>query len=190
MTPIAQAPAERAGRSVDNAARNTADAAHDAANRTGTVIDNAAARTGNAVDNAAARTSNAANDAANRTSTAVNNTATDVRSGASSTWSANGTTNNTTAGGANATQPSNVPGLPSVNGTSTNNMSTADAAAQRLIDNARNNIKQNDYSKARTLLSELKDKGMYDSLSAPQKANVDQLEKDINAGAATAQENK
>jgi hypothetical protein len=60
-------------------------------------------------------------------------------------------------------------------------MSTADAAAQRLIDNARKNLTENDVSKAKTLVSELRQDGMFNSLSADMKAKVEQLEKDVNA---------
>jgi hypothetical protein len=175
-TPTARTPgpAQRTGAAVDNAARNTADAAHDAAARTGAAVDRAADRTGAAVDRAADRTSAGVNTTVDRT-----RTSTDVRT-------TDGTANNNNTGAT-----SNLPGMPSVNGTSTSGLSTADAAAQRLIDNARNNIKQNDISKAKTLVSELKDKGMYDSLSANMKASVDQLERDVNAApGATAQENK
>jgi hypothetical protein len=157
--PRTDGPAERAGERIDNAGRNTADAARDAANRTGAAMD----RT---VD---------------RTAAGVNNTVN------------NGTTGTTdrTAAGTPRTSDSNMPGMPSVTGTSTTGMTTADAAAQRLIDNARNNIKQNDVGKAKTLLAELKEKGMYDSLSSTQKSNVDKLEQEINAApGATVQENR
>jgi hypothetical protein len=188
-TPTASTPgpAQRTGAAVDNAARTTADNARDAANRTGNAVDRAADRAANAANNAADRTAAGVNNAADRAANAANNAATDTHTF--------GTTGNTGTTGTTANNQgntnSNVPGLPSVTGTSTTGMSTADAAAQRLIDNARNNIKQNDLSKAKTLLSELKDKGMYDSLSSAQKANVDKLEQEINAApGATAQENK
>jgi hypothetical protein len=125
-------------------------------------------RTGRAVDNAANNAANNARDAANRTANSANN-------------AANNTNTGSTAG----------PGLPSVQGTDTGNMTTPDAAAQRLIDNARNNLRDRDINKAKALLAELKDKGMYDKLSATQRTNVDQLERDINAaGSGTAQENR
>jgi hypothetical protein len=84
------------------------------------------------------------------------------------------------AGDVAATQPgasssSRMPGLPSVNGTSVKGLSTADAAATRLIDEAKNAINRRDLSKARTLVGELQQKGMYDSLSAPVKSQVDEL---------------
>lgn len=174
-------PAQRTGAAIDNAGRNTADAAADAANRTGAAVDRAADRTAAGVNNAADRTAAGVNTTVDRTRTT---TTTDTTAGATGTT---GTTANNTATGATA----NVPGLPSVTGTSTSGMSTADAAAQRLIDNARNNLKQNDVSKAKTLVSELKQQGMYDSLSSTMKTNVDQLERDVNAApGATAQENK
>ena len=174
-TSTTEGPGERTGRAVDNAARNTADAAHDAANRTS-----------NAANNAADRTANTANNAADRAAGATDT----YRPNATVTGTNNTTTGNTTADNtAPRTTDSKVPGMPSVTGTSTSNMSTADAAAQRLIDNARKNLQDNDVSKAKTLVAELKDKGMYDSLSAQQKANVDKLEQDVNSK-ATAQETK
>lgn len=168
---------ERTGRAVDRAVDRTADATNDAAHRTGAAVDRAADRTGAAVDRAADRTGAAADRA-------------------TSTWNNPGTgtttDNRTTASGSGAaTRPSNVPGMPSVTGTSTSDMSTADAAAQRLIDNARENLKQNDISKAKTLVAELKQDGMYSKLSATQKANVDALEKQVGAAnTGTAQETK
>lgn len=168
--PRTDGPAERAGEAIDNAGRNTADAARDAANRTGAAMDRAA----------------------DRTATGVNNTV-DRTTGATGVTGTTGTTGTTgvTAAGTPRTSDSNIPGMPSVTGTSTTGMTTADAAAQRLIDNARNNIKQNDVGKAKTLLAELKEKGMYDSLSSAQKANVDKLEQEINAApGATVQENR
>ncbi len=95
--------------------------------------------------------------------------------------------NNTMAGGntegagnAATTQPatsssSKLPGLPSVNGTSVQGLSTADAAATRLIDEAKNDLAKGDISKARTLIGEMQQKGMYDALSAPVKSQVDEL---------------
>jgi len=156
-------PGERAGQAVDNAARNTADAAHDTANRT----------------------SNAANNAADRATGATYTYRPNTQVNTGTNTTGNPTADNT----APRTTDSKVPGLPSVTGTSTSNMTTADAAAQRLIDNARKNLQENDVSKAKTLVSELKDKGMYDSLSAEQKANVDKLEAEVNSK-ATAQETK
>lgn len=123
-----------------------------------------AQRTGAAIDNTA-------RNAADNTRDAVNNTADNTRDAA----------NNTINSAANNNDKSSIPGMPSVNGTSTSNLSTADAAAQRLIDNARNNISQGDTGKAKTLLAELQQKGMYDKLSADLKAKVDQLAKDLGA---------
>lgn len=79
-----------------------------------------------------------------------------------------------------ATTRSSIPGLPSVNGTSTTDLKVSDAAAVRLIDNAKNNLKQGDVDKAKTLLNELKQPGMYDNLSAQIKSQVDELETQIN----------
>jgi hypothetical protein len=196
-TPTASTPgpAQRTGAAVDNAARNTADAAHDAANRTGAAMDRAADRTAAGMNNAADRTSNAVNNAADRTRDAADRTTAGVNSTVDRTRTTSTDTNNTSSGSAannnNTGAASNLPGMPSVTGTSTSDMSTADAAAQRLIDNARSNLKENDVSKAKTLVSELKQQGMYDSLSSTMKAKVDQLEKDVNAApGATAQENK
>jgi hypothetical protein len=88
--------------------------------------------------------------------------------------------NTTGAGNSAATQPatsssSKLPGLPSVNGTSVEGLSTADAAATRLIDEAKNDLAKGDISKAKTLIGEMQQKGMYDSLSAPVKSQVDEL---------------
>ena len=170
---------QRAGQAVDNAANNARETANNAANNaregTNTAANNAreaANRTANSANNAANNAANSANNAANNAANTANNVANNP----------NNANNGSTAG----------PGMPSVQGTSTSDMTTADAAAQRLIDNARSNLKDNDVSKAKTLLTELKDKGMYDKLSVAQRANVDQLEKDINAATAsgTAQENR
>ena len=154
-----------------------------AGERTGRAVDNAANNAANNTRDAANRTANSANNAANNAANSANNAANNAANSANN--AANNTANNTgrtTAG----------PGLPSVQGTNTGDMTTPDAAAQRLIDNARANLREGDSNKAKALLAELKDKGMYDKLSATQRANVDQLEKDINSGAAsgTAQENK
>ena len=139
---------------------------------------------GRAVDNAANNAANAARNTANNAQDAANRTAADARD------AANRTANNT-GSNVNSAPNSAVPGMPSVQGTSTSDMTTADAAAQRLIDNARNNLRDRDFNKAKALLAELKDKGMYDKLSATQRGNVDQLEKDINTSqSGTAQENR
>ena len=83
------------------------------------------------------------------------------------------------------TQPSgtgsNLPGLPSVNGTSVKGLSTADAAALRLIDEAKNAAAKGDNSKLKTLVGELKQ--MYESLSPTMKSQVDELA--TKAGPAT-----
>lgn len=178
-TAAAPGPGERTGQAVDNAARNTGDAAANAGARMRDATDNAAANARNTANNVGASAQNAADNAG----AAARNTAADVRT------SAQNAGNNTvhTASDATGNQPSGatskLPGLPSVNGTDTSKMSTADAAAQRLIDNARNNISQNDLGKAKTLVSELKQQSMYDSLSADMKAKVDQLATDVNKGA-------
>jgi hypothetical protein len=173
-------PGERAGQAMDNAARKTGDAAA-----------NAGAQIRNGADNAAANAGAAARNAADNASASANNAANNVRTSAQDAGNASvHAASDATGNGGNQANSSKLPGLPSVNGTSTSNMSTADAAAQRLIDNARNNIQQNDLSKAKTLVSELKQQSMYDSLSADMKAKVDQLATDVNkgstAGGATA----
>jgi len=168
-TPTSSTPGagERTGRAVDDAARNTADAARDTGNRASNAANNAADRAAGATD------TYRPNSQANTGTGGTNNTA------------GNSTADNT----APRTTDSKAPGMPSVTGTSTSNMSTADAAAQRLIDNAHKNLQDNDVSKAKTLVAELKDKGMYDSLSAQQKANVDKLAEEVN-NKSTAQETK
>jgi hypothetical protein len=180
-------PGERAGQAVDNAARKTGDAAANAGAQIRNGADNAAANARDAANNAGAAARNAADNA----SASANNAANNVRTSAQDAGNASvHAASDATGNGGNQANSSKLPGLPSVNGTSTSNMSTADAAAQRLIDNARNNIQQNDLSKAKTLVSELKQQSMYDSLSADMKAKVDQLATDVNkgstAGGATA----
>jgi hypothetical protein len=148
---------DRAGQAADNAAQKTGDAMQAAGDR----VKDAANTTGNAVRDAVNNTGAAARDAANNAGTAANDAAATRPAGLSA----------------------KLPGMPSVNGTDTSHMTTADAAAQRLIDNARNNLSQNDLDKAKTLVSELKQPAMYDSLSADMKAKVDQLSTEVNKGA-------
>ncbi|MGN6367492.1 MAG: hypothetical protein ACTHN5_04455 [Phycisphaerae bacterium] len=131
----------------------------------------------------------------NPTDSAANNQSTENGQTANGAAAAG---NNTEAGGntmgaGNATtQPgassaSNMPGLPSVNGTSVKGLSTADAAATRLIDEAKNAMAKGDTSKVKTLVGELKQKGMYDSLSAPVKSQVDELAMQAQSAAPTTQ---
>lgn len=83
-----------------------------------------------------------------------------------------------------------VPGLPSVQGTDTSNLSTADAAAQRLIDKVEVEMKKGDQDHVKRLISELQ--GMKDSLSAEYKQKVETLAKQAetmkpNTGTAAEQ---
>jgi hypothetical protein len=72
--------------------------------------------------------------------------------------------------------------LPSLTGTDTTNMPTADAAAQRLIDAARLSLKENP-GKAKTHLGNLRQ--MSEQLTPGMKAKVDELAREIEGGAAT-----
>jgi hypothetical protein len=98
---------------------------------------------------------------------AVNNTLDQSKAAASQTG--NAIANDTTA--ATQSAGNSMPGLPSVNGTSTSNLSTADAAAQRVLDELQNSITKGDTTKAKTLANELS--GMRNSLSPEYQAKVD-----------------
>lgn len=127
--------------------------------------------TGRAVDNAANKTADAVQGAANRTNDAVNN----------ATNNANATNQTGNSPNGTATTNSSLPSLPSVTGTNVNNLSTADAAAQRLLDSLQQEVaKPNNQSKIKALVDELQ--GMKNSLSADFQAKVDAAVKTAAAG--------
>lgn len=193
--------AERTGRALDNAADKTGDAMKSAGNKISDTSKDLANRAGNATDNAADKTRDASRDLANRADNATdragdnarrtgndiaNNTADTANRTADAVrpvpdtgvTAAPGVMNNQSAA-TPTTQPggatANLPGLPSVTGTDTSNLKTADAAAQRLLDKAQVEGQKGDRDHVRRLVKELQE--MRDSLSPEFQRKVDDLAK-------------
>lgn len=158
------------------------------AERTGRSIDNAADKTGDALKRAGDKVGDTSRDLANKTSdtadrvndqTRADNTVRPAPAPDTGMGTTPGITSNQPVTTPPTTQPKDstakLPGLPSVTGTDTSNLSTADAAAQRLLDKAQVEAQKGDTDHVRRLVKELQE--MRNNLSQPYQQKVDELAK-------------